>query len=141
MGVENLVNTLVMLGRSRLLVCFFVLNTAASALFNLCGILVSEYLTSVHRLLAMQTCALVVWVVSLAVYYLSDTRSAIAEAWSLYSFLTLAGFAIFVSGQLVYGEIVILPVFHYPVLDCERPNDEIRQVETVSVSAEEVNLQ
>merc|ERR1712039_470919 len=102
-----------MLGRSWLLVGLVLLIMVSLSTYNLCGILVSEYLTSVHRLFAQQSCTALVWVVSLAVHYLWGTKCALGEAWTSYSFLQLLGFAMLAFGQLVYSEFVILRAFDY----------------------------
>merc|ERR1711933_443481 len=102
-----------------------------------------DVLSSVHVMLAMQWCTALVWFGSLGIYYLWDPNSPIAEAWTPYSFLQLAGFAIFACGQLAYSELLILPGFTYPAAVCDCVEDETRQIETsatqrLSIPREEV---
>merc|ERR1712113_184609 len=132
---EDVVNTFVMFSGSRTLICLVALSTMLSAVYIVCGLLTAEYLTSVHRSLAAETSAAVMWAVSLVVYYLWDAKSAIAEAWSPYSVLQGVGFATLIFGQLVYGEVVILPGFEYQALAGEHVLDETQLVETVATRA------
>merc|ERR1712113_929720 len=91
---EDIVNTLFMLGGNWPLVCIVVTRAVFAAAYNVFDVLMIESLNSVHTMLVQQWCTALVWASSLGVYYLWDTKSAVAEAWTPYSFRQLVGFVV-----------------------------------------------
>merc|ERR1711974_512195 len=112
-----------MLMRSCLLVWLTLGLQVATAVLNVSGILTAKYLNSVHRLLLDSLRSAVVWAFGLWMHCLWDGTSMVGEPWTLYSYFQMGGFCLMVFGQLVYGDLIVLPCFKscvLPAFDCNR---------------------
>merc|ERR1712127_150963 len=66
------------------------------------------------RMILEASRTLLVWSFGLAVHYYYDPNSPFGEVLTAYSPLALFGFALVMSGQAIYGEVVKLPGLTYP---------------------------
>merc|ERR550537_1681457 len=82
-------------------------------IYNLSGILITSYLSAVHRVIIEAMRTLVVWFVAVIVYNV-DKESGFGEALTPYSGLEALGFAVVFLGQLLYGAIIKVPGLTYP---------------------------
>jgi len=112
--MEDPFDTLVMLKNSSALQAMVALYLFSCGTFNMTGIAVSSVLSGVHRMMFDASRTMVIWAFGLLVHYQFDPNSPFGEALNPYSGLQLLGFAVLVSGQAVYGEIVKVPGLRYP---------------------------
>eukprot|EP00727_Mastigamoeba_balamuthi_P004658 m51a1_g14190 hypothetical protein (397) ;mRNA; f:85692-87139 len=88
----------------------------SDALFNYCGIMVTELLSAVHRTMIDPCRSILVWAWQLLAFYCIDERYG--EEWTKYSGLQVAGFVLIIVGTLIYNGLIKLPWFAY-----EEPED------------------
>eukprot|EP00172_Hildenbrandia_rubra_P004145 Plantae.Rhodophyta-Hildenbrandia_rubra.ctg7829.p1 GENE.Plantae.Rhodophyta-Hildenbrandia_rubra.ctg7829~~Plantae.Rhodophyta-Hildenbrandia_rubra.ctg7829.p1 ORF type:complete len:299 (+),score=30.27 Plantae.Rhodophyta-Hildenbrandia_rubra.ctg7829:1504-2400(+) len=88
---------------------FFIIFTDAAFMlfYNLCGMIVTENLSAVHRVIIENLRTMCVWFIDLVLYYLV-TNKGFGEAWTSFSFLQLVGFSFLVIGTMVYNAEQIL---------------------------------
>ncbi|KAF4666519.1 hypothetical protein FOL47_004059 [Perkinsus chesapeaki] len=110
-SLENTLDSVVLYENSPEMQHLMGIYVASIFLTNVSGVLVTKYLSSVHRTMisAMQTA--VVWVVGLVSYYFLDPTMSFAEPWTFWSSVQLVGFMMLVLGQLVYAEVFDVPGF------------------------------
>lgn len=56
-----------------------------------------------------------IWMVDLVAYYFVYSDAGNGEAWMLYSWLQLVGYALIILGQLIYNKKVQIPCVRYPL--------------------------
>jgi len=61
---------------------------------------VSKYLSAVHRMLLNTSRVVLVWMIDLLIYYRFSKGNG--EAWDVYSWMQLGGFALLIAGSAVY---------------------------------------
>jgi len=112
--VEDPFDTLVMLANSPALLAMIMVYLFSCGTFNVTGIAVSGALSGVHRMMFDASRTMVIWAFGLTVHYYVDPDSAFGESLNPYSGLQLFGFAVLVSGQAIYGEVLKVPGLKYP---------------------------
>lgn len=111
---ENTFDSFVMLENSGQLFGSWVLLFLSCLIYNLSGIMITSYLSAVHRVIIEAMRTLVVWFFAIIVYYHVDNKSGFGEALTPYSWLEALGFAIVFVGQLLYGALLRVPGLKYP---------------------------
>merc|ERR1719433_2018167 len=91
------------------------------ASFNATGIAVTAALSGVHRMMLDASRTLMIWAFGLYVHYYVYPSSPFGESLTDYSGLQLVGFAILVTGQAVYGEVLKVPGLRYPTQHMPMP--------------------
>eukprot|EP00416_Gambierdiscus_australes_P017811 CAMPEP_0171063782 /NCGR_PEP_ID=MMETSP0766_2-20121228/5885_1 /TAXON_ID=439317 /ORGANISM="Gambierdiscus australes, Strain CAWD 149" /LENGTH=410 /DNA_ID=CAMNT_0011519743 /DNA_START=52 /DNA_END=1284 /DNA_ORIENTATION=+ len=110
---EDFGDTLLMLKNSSQLQALIALYLFSCSTYNISGMQVTGALSGVHRTMLEASRTLVIWMLDLFVHYVVDKQIAFGESWSVYSWLQLAGFAVLISGQAIYGGIIRLPCLTY----------------------------
>ncbi|CAE7632687.1 SLC35F6 [Symbiodinium pilosum] len=116
---EDEVNAYQLLRSNSTLCTLMGLYIFSCATYNISGIAVTGALSAVHRVMIEALRTLIVWAFGLSVHYLYDSKSALGEVWTPYSWLEVAGFLLLVIGQVIYGAMVKIPRLYYP------PSEEI----------------
>merc|ERR1740138_1877740 len=111
---ENTIDSFTMLYNSGQLLFAWSLLFASCLIYNLSGIMITQYLTAVHRVICEAMRTLFVWVCALFVYYCIDASSGFGEALTPGSKYQALGFGIVFVGQLLYGAVVRVPGLEYP---------------------------
>lgn len=108
---ENTLDTLVKVENSPLLIWFMIVAFFAVLIYNIVGIMITAESSCIHHtfLDAMRT--ILIWAASIVAFYVFDP--AYGEAWTVYGWLQLCGFALLVLGQMIYDEIVQIPMLRY----------------------------
>jgi drug/metabolite transporter (DMT)-like permease len=106
--LENTVDTLHMITASKDHVILLSLSVTAVIMlfYNVLGMQVTSHLGALFRSILETTRTLLAWIVGLILYY-SDVKlygDPIGEAWTNYSYLQAAGFAVLVIGTFVYAK-------------------------------------
>lgn len=112
--VEDFGDTLTMLYNSMGLQILVTMYTISCCFYNIFGISVTGALSTVHRTMLEASRTFFVWAATLFVHYFVDSESKFGEAWTIYSYLQLAGFLFLIFGQAVYGEVIRIPGWSYP---------------------------
>lgn len=112
--LEDPIDTFALLANNPLLLSVVVGYLFSCGTFNATGIAVTQSLSGVHRMMLDASRTVLIWGFGLAVHYCVDKESPFGEVWTPYSPLQLVGFAVLVSGQAVYGEVLRLPGLEYP---------------------------
>ena len=102
--LEDSLDALLQLGSGNgILLGFMLASLASIAFFNFFGISVTKAMSAAHRMVLDSLRTMVVWGFSLCVYAVDPSKG------QKFSWLQLVGFAILLSGTLVYNEIPPLP--------------------------------
>ena len=102
--LEDSLDALLQLGSGNgILLGFMLASLASIAFFNFFGISVTKAMSAAHRMVLDSLRTMVVWGFSLCVYAVDPSKG------QKFSWLQLVGFAILLSGTLVYNEILPLP--------------------------------
>eukprot|EP00927_Polykrikos_kofoidii_P041746 TRINITY_DN3559_c0_g1_i1.p1 TRINITY_DN3559_c0_g1~~TRINITY_DN3559_c0_g1_i1.p1 ORF type:complete len:422 (+),score=53.22 TRINITY_DN3559_c0_g1_i1:70-1335(+) len=117
---EDLVDTVIMIKNSGTLTTVIIVYLFSCATFNATGIAVTGALSAVHRMMLDASRTILIWAFGIIVHYCFDETSKFGEVWTSYSFIQLAGFAVLVIGQAIYGGILRLPYCKYPQREVER---------------------
>jgi len=112
---ENTYDSFVMLGNSSYLFGTWFLLFGSCLIYNLSGIMITQYLTAVHRVICEAMRTLVVWAAALYVYYFVNSSSGFSEALNPYSIYVAIGFGVVFLGQVTYGALITVPGLKYPV--------------------------
>lgn len=112
---ENAYDTWLMLCNNHTLVLLICMYICSCSTYNIAGMLVTSSLSAVHRTMLEASRTLVIWAINLFVHYFIDASSGLGEAWTPYSYIQLAGFAVVILGQLVYGGLLRVPCLRYDV--------------------------
>ncbi len=99
-SVENSRDTLTMLRNSPAVVALVVFYAISLAFMNNYSQVVSKYLSAVHRMLLNTSRVVLVWMIDLLIYYRFSKGNG--EAWDVYSWMQLGGFALLIAGSAVY---------------------------------------
>lgn len=110
---ENIIDTITMMSNSSELLVAWCLLFASCLIYNLSGIMITSYLSAVHRVIIEAMRTLVVWAFALVVYYHVDETAGFAEPLTPYSWMEALGFCIVFVGQVIYGALVKVPGFTY----------------------------
>lgn len=110
---ENIIDTVTMMSNSSQLLLAWCLLFASCLIYNLSGIMITSYLSAVHRVIIEAMRTLVVWTFALIVYYYVDETAGFAEPLTPYSWMEALGFCIVFVGQVIYGALVKVPGFTY----------------------------
>jgi len=111
---ENTYDSLVMLANSSHLLGLWFLLFCSCLIYNLSGIMITQYLTAVHRVICEAMRTLVVWMAAIYVYYFVDSSSGFGEALTPYSVYVACGFGVVFLGQVTYGALIAIPGIKYP---------------------------
>jgi len=112
--VEDATDTLAMISNSGPLFWLVIVYLFSCGTFNASGISVTGALSATQRQIMDASRTSVIWLFGLTVHYLIDETSPYGEAWTVYSYLELAGFLMLVAGQSIYGEFLKVPGLYYP---------------------------
>lgn len=99
-SVENSKDTLQMLHNSPTVVVLVIFYAISLAFMNNYSQVVSKYLSAVHRMLLNTSRVVLVWVIDLIIYYCFSKSNG--EAWDVYSWMQLGGFALLIAGSALY---------------------------------------
>merc|ERR1719195_2099910 len=119
--MEDFFDTLEMIRNSTTLATIIAVFFFSCASFNATGIAVTAALSGVHRMMLDASRTLMIWAFGLYVHYYVDSSSPFGESLTDYSGLQLVGFAILVTGQTVYGEVLKVPGLKYPTKHMPSP--------------------
>lgn len=100
---ENALDAAVIIGNNHLLLGLVLAYWLSIAFYNFCGLSVSKRLTSVHRTFIDALRTICVWLVQLILYY--ATHGKTGEKWGKHSIMQLGGFALLVTGTIVYNNV------------------------------------
>lgn len=98
---EDTIDSLHMLSYNAEVVIFNILYIFGIMLLNWTANIISLYLSATHRNLINATRTIIVWIVSLFLYYEVDEQ--VGEQWTTYSPVQLAGFILLISGTLYFS--------------------------------------
>eukprot|EP00794_Sanderia_malayensis_P020372 gene20372-22381_t len=111
---ENSLDALKMIGNSPKLAIFCALYLLSIAFYNFFGLSVTKALTAVHRTLLDACRTLVVWVISLFIYYVID--ESFGEEWNkAYGMIQVDGFLFLLIGTVMYNQL-----FDFSWLPCTK---------------------
>jgi hypothetical protein len=113
-SLENSIDSFTMLKNSGTLDKIWFVLLVSCLIYNLSGIMITSYLSAVHRVIIEAMRTLVVWLIAIIVHYYWDSKSGFGEALTPYSWIEALGFLVVFIGQLLYGEIIRLPGLSYP---------------------------
>merc|ERR1711870_164049 len=108
-----------MLSNSSGLCCCVCLYFFSCGTFNITGIQVTAALSATHRMMMDASRTMVIWAFGLYIHYYVDSDSKFGEAWNGYSVYQLLSFLVLVTGQAIYGEVLVVPGLQYPPKMCE----------------------
>lgn len=114
--VEDPFDTIVMIQNNGWLLLCFCTYLCSCATLNATGIAVTGALSGTMRMMLDALRTLGIWAFFLLVH-LVDPTSPFGEKFTAWSWLQLAGFAVLVVGQAVYGEVLKLSFLSYPKAD------------------------
>ncbi|KAL6759741.1 hypothetical protein V8C86DRAFT_2568243 [Haematococcus lacustris] len=100
---EDGLDTLQMIRNSRALQIILAIDMVALLMYNVSGMMVTGHLGAVFRTVLETTRTLFVWLLGLVLYYTPLGMGKLGEQWNQYSYLQAFGFAVLVSGTLVYS--------------------------------------
>ena len=63
-----------------------------------------------------------VWVVEVALYYI--TSGFVGQAWTVWSWLQLGGFALLLLGTFIYNNVLRIPGLYYPTKEEQEKNNQ-----------------
>jgi drug/metabolite transporter (DMT)-like permease len=112
---EDTIDTLVMLSNSVDLQILVLVYIFSCSTYNIAGMAVTSSFSAVHRTMLEASRTAVIWSFDLIIHYGVDKSIPFGEAWLPYSWLQMVGFFTVVAGQMIYGEVIKLPGFHYPI--------------------------
>lgn len=98
---ENSGDTIASIGKQLTIALILVGYTLNLTVFNFLGNKVSQVLSAIHRQFINAARTISIWIFFLIVHYSYDETKG--ESWSKWSFLQLAGFAIFLTGTYIYS--------------------------------------
>ncbi|XP_025090038.1 solute carrier family 35 member F6-like isoform X2 [Pomacea canaliculata] len=105
---ENSIDALYQLGNSPKLLIFCILYLISIAFYNYFGLAVTKSLTAVHRTLIDACRTILVWAVSLVIYYGFDKEFG-EDFDKTYGILQVDGFSFLVIGTMLYNQVMTLP--------------------------------
>jgi len=111
---ENTIDSFVMLRNSSELSETWFVMFLSCLIYNLSGIMITSYLSAVHRVIIEAMRTLVVWFFAILTYYYVDKDSGFAEAITSTSWIEAVGFVVVFVGQLIYGSLIKVPGLTYP---------------------------
>jgi len=112
-SAENSVDSFEKLFNSSTLIFLVLFYLLSIAIFNVLGMTVSKYLSSVHRTLIDSSRSVVVWAIQLVAWHCLDSATY-GTPWTSNSWLQLVGFIVLVLGTLVYNEVIVIYKSHQP---------------------------
>jgi hypothetical protein len=111
---ENAIDGLVMIGHNMTLLALVLLYWLSIAFYNFSSLAVAKSLTTVHRTFIDALRTLCVWGAQLVIYY-AFNHTSLGEGWGKYSWVQLIGFALLITGTLIYNAVLKIPCFFYPL--------------------------
>mmetsp|Transcript_124337 Transcript_124337/g.264934 ORF Transcript_124337/g.264934 Transcript_124337/m.264934 type:complete len:416 (-) Transcript_124337:93-1340(-) len=119
--LEDERDTAIMMHNNPHLVCMVLIYTFSCCTYNMAGIAVTGALSAVHRVMLEALRTSIVWGFGLTVHYVYDPKSKFGEAWTPYSWYEVAGFAVLILGQAIYGAMIRIPGLRYPAVEAVQP--------------------
>eukprot|EP00927_Polykrikos_kofoidii_P059727 TRINITY_DN54865_c0_g1_i1.p1 TRINITY_DN54865_c0_g1~~TRINITY_DN54865_c0_g1_i1.p1 ORF type:complete len:436 (+),score=43.10 TRINITY_DN54865_c0_g1_i1:103-1410(+) len=116
---EDFSDTARMFANSGQLVWISVADVACVGLCNLSCLMVTKQISAVTRCLVDSCRTVVIWLVSLGLFYTGYPRWG--TPWTPNSWIQLLGFFLIVLGTLMYNAVIHLPGFSYPRLFNQEP--------------------
>jgi drug/metabolite transporter (DMT)-like permease len=109
--LENTTDSLVKISNSTNLQFALIIYFFTCLLFNICGVMVTKLASAVHHTFLDATRTGLVWIGSLALFYLFPSTSLLGEPLTTFSWLQALGFFVLIYGQLIYDAILTPPSF------------------------------
>ncbi len=100
--LEDVLDAFYMLAHSWKVLAVVLLDASLMLLYNVFGMEVTENLSAVHRVVIETLRTLCVWVADLVIYYVIS-NGTLGEAWTMWSWLQLAGFTLLIAGTVMYN--------------------------------------
>jgi drug/metabolite transporter (DMT)-like permease len=121
--VEDSVDTYRFLMNSSSAQAVVVAYMVSVATYNVSGMMVTQSLTGVMRVMLEATRTLTIWIFNLFWHYSVDSKSKFGEEWTNWSYLQAAGFLVLIIGQATYGRKIEWPCLSYD--EPEPPAEEL----------------
>ena len=109
--IEDSLDSLYMISHSYGIIFIMALDMTMMLFYNLSGMIVTESLSAIHRVVIETLRTLCVWVIDIVLYYWV-TDGYFGEAWTKYSYLQMVGFGLLVLGTLTYNSEQILSEYY-----------------------------
>jgi len=117
---DDSIDAVVQMFNNWVLLVFILLYLFSIAFYNFFGLTLTKITTAVHRTLIDACRTIAVWGAELFVYYAINEE--FGEPWKTpQSYLQLLGFALLVTGTLIYNEIITIPCSTYDKKDVPEP--------------------
>jgi len=117
---EDTFDTLRMIKNNSTILIFVIIYVFVILAYNVTGMFVTNITSAVVRTILEGLRTLCIWVVQLFLFYYLKNKPYgrehpdIGEAWTKWSYMQLAGFALLFTGMLIYNKIIKLSWFKYP---------------------------
>ena len=110
-SLENILDSFIQLFSSGSVALVSVIFIIAVMLYNIFGMLVTSSSSAVNRTILEAVRTLLIWIFMLIC---AAAGAPFGEYWCGWSWLELGGFALLITGSLLYNAIFKLPFFEYP---------------------------
>lgn len=127
---ENSIESLKMIGKSRLLVIVLFLFAFCAGIFQMISIHFIALTTAIYRNLYENIRPFFVWLISVITYYYTPYSIA-GEKIDKFSTFDIIGFIISLIGTLIFNRIIKLPCFYYDELPSDEAIDNDFQMTTI----------
>jgi len=108
---DNSIDALIQIGNNWRLLLYTLLYLLSIAFYNFFGLSVTKHLTCVHRTLIDACRTILVWSFQLLVHYAFDKSAG--ERWTRWSYIQVIGFALLITGTVLYNGIIKIPYMQY----------------------------
>eukprot|EP01092_Planopodium_desertum_P017078 TRINITY_DN989_c0_g1_i1.p1 TRINITY_DN989_c0_g1~~TRINITY_DN989_c0_g1_i1.p1 ORF type:complete len:170 (-),score=12.11 TRINITY_DN989_c0_g1_i1:65-541(-) len=129
---ENSLDAIYQITHNNLLLAMAITYFISVAFYNFFGLSVTKALTTVHRTIVDALSLIVIWMISLLLYY--TVEKDYGQPWNNFSYLQLGGFGILVLGTVVYNGLLKLPCSIYEVKQNKKKLLSIPAEDSESVS-------
>lgn len=102
--VEDPIDTIAMIRNSGSIQLMMVAYIFSCATYNVAGMMVTEALSGVMRVMLEATRTICIWVFGLVWHYGVDPTAPFGERWTSWSYVQAFGFVLLLTGQATYGE-------------------------------------
>ena len=133
---EDTKDTFIMLGNSPLLIFLFIADTTCVFIFNITGMIITDYISAMVRNIMEPLRMILIWIVSVFLFYVVD--ESIGEKVGWFTILEVIGFILLTFGFLLYTKVIKIPqIFKYPTKsETEDEEQRIQPEKTSSPSSD-----